>query len=67
MTRSLLRQGLDSHLSKSEVSRLADWGTALGFRLKLLSKLEELGFPNDSLWAEFGWGRSSDSFNCHAP
>ncbi len=52
---ALLSQGLNPHLSKSGVNRLADWGTALGFCAKLLSYLEELGF-----FKRFTLGQSSE-------
>ncbi len=53
-------QELDPHVSKSDVSRLADRGTALGFGLKLLIYLEEVGFLMTHSGAEFRGGRSSD-------
>ena len=54
LTRILLRQGPVPHLSKPEVSRLADWSAALGFGVKLLTYLER--FPNDSLWGRVWMG-----------
>ncbi len=53
LTRILLRQGPVPHLSKSEVSRLADRGAALGFGVKLLTYLEELGFLTTNSGTEF--------------
>ncbi len=67
LTRALPRQGLDPHLSKSEVNRLADRGAALGVGMKLLANLEELGFLTAHSGAEFGWGRSSDLLVCSTP
>ncbi len=67
LTRALLRQGPDPQLSKSEVSRLADWDAALGFGVKLLTYLEELGFLTTHSETEFGWGRSSDLCVCSTP
>ncbi len=60
LTRILLRQGPVPHLSKSEVSRLADRGAALGHGTKLLTYPEELGFLMTHSGAEFRRGRSSD-------
>ncbi len=60
LTRILLRQGPDPHLSKSEVSRLADRVAALSFGVKLLTYLEELGFLTTHSGAELKWGRSGD-------
>ncbi len=57
----------DPHLSKSEVSRLADQGVALGFGVKQLTYLEELGFLRTHSGAESGWGRSCDLCACSAP
>ncbi len=62
-----LRQGPDPHLSKSEVSKLADRGTDLGFGVKLLTYLKELGFLTTHSGAEFGWGRSGDLCACSTP
>ncbi len=61
LTRVLLRQDPTPHLSKSEVTRLADRGAALG---KLLTYPEELGFLTTHFGAEFGRGRSSDLCVC---
>ncbi len=58
------QQRLVPHLSKSEVNRLGDRGTALGFGVKLLTNLEELGSITTHSGAEFGWGRTSDLRVC---
>ncbi len=60
LTRVLLRQGPTPHLSKSEVSWLADQGAALGHGTKLLTYPKELGFLTTHSGAEFGRGRSSN-------
>ncbi len=54
LTRVLLRQDPTPHLSKSEVTRLADRGAALGHGTQLLTYPEE--FPNDSLWGRVQTG-----------
>ncbi len=65
-TRTLLRQGPVPHLSKSEVSRLADQDTGLGLGMKLLTYPEELGFLTTRSGAEFRRGRSGDLCTCSA-
>ena len=49
------------------MSRLADRGVALGFGVKLLTYLEELGFLTTHFGAEYIWGISSDLCMCSAP
>ena len=66
LTRTLLRRGPVPHLSKSEVSRLANRGAALGHGAKLLTYPEELGFLMTHSGAEFGQGRSSYICTCSA-
>ncbi len=57
LTRDLLRQSPDPHLSKSEVSRLADRGAALGHGTKTADLSRGVRLPNDSLW---GRGRTGE-------
>ena len=64
LTRTLLRRGPVSHLSKSEVNGLADRGAVLGHSVKLLTYPEKLGFLTTHSGADFGWGRSGDLCTC---
>ncbi len=56
LTRVLLRQDLTPHLSKSDVTRLADRGAALGHGTETANLPRGVRFPNDSLWGRVQTG-----------
>ncbi len=66
LTRILLRQDPTSHLSKSEVTRLADRGAALGHGTQTANLPRGVRFPNDSLWGRVRMGeiQRSPSVQC---
>ncbi len=52
LTRILIRQDPASHLSKSEVTRLAGRGAALGHGTQTANLPRGVRSPNDSLWGK---------------
>ena len=63
LTRVLLRQDPTPHLSKSEVTRLADRGADLGHGTKTANLPRGVRFRNNSLWGRVRMGEIQRSLH----